>query len=174
MQAGFTLDHFALFGLKPGYTLDSAELGERYRALQRELHPDRYAAAPEVERRLALQYAAHVNEAYRTLRDPLLRAQYLLALRGADPQLLRSGPVAPAFLAQQMEWRERLSEARLAGDRQALRGLGETVQEQVGAIHAALAGAFQTSEGIDECAELVRRLQFLNRLRDEIEDSMAH
>jgi len=80
----FSQDYFALFGLPARYRFDPAELDAAYRKLQTEVHPDRFAAAGDDERRLALQSSSRVNEAYRALRSPLERAHYLLLLRGID------------------------------------------------------------------------------------------
>jgi molecular chaperone HscB len=80
----FSRNHFELFGLPARFRCDTAALDRAYRTLQTEVHPDRFAAAGEGERRNALQSSARVNEAYRALKDPVSRAQYLLSLRGID------------------------------------------------------------------------------------------
>src|SRR5581483_5336109 len=80
----FSLDHFRLFGLPARYRIDAAALERAYRGVQGAVHPDRYAGAGDAQKRLALQASARANEAYRTLRDPIARAEYLLALRGVD------------------------------------------------------------------------------------------
>ena len=76
-------NHFELFGLPARFGVDAATLEARYRELQREVHPDRFAAAPQPERRVSMQLATRVNEAYQTLKSPLRRAVYILRLRGA-------------------------------------------------------------------------------------------
>src|SRR5256885_13490827 len=83
-------NHFELFGLPARFGVDAATLEARYRELQREVHPDRFAAAPEPERRVSMQLATRVNEAYQTLKSPLRRAVYILRLRGVDPEFERS------------------------------------------------------------------------------------
>ena len=67
-------NHFELFGLPARFAVDAAALEARYHELQREVHPDRFAAAPEAERRVSMQRATRVNEAYQTLKSPLRRA----------------------------------------------------------------------------------------------------
>ena len=74
----FNTDHFSLFELPPGFRLDAALLDRRYLEMQSRVHPDRFASAGEAERRLSLQWATRVNEAYQTLKKPLARAKYLL------------------------------------------------------------------------------------------------
>src|SRR2546428_127562 len=95
----FSQNYFALFGLPQRYRFDPEELDAAYRALQRVVHPDRYAAAGDAERRIALQSSARVNEAYRALKDPVGRAQYLLSLRGIDA-LAETDTAFPAEVLQ--------------------------------------------------------------------------
>ncbi len=77
---------FCAVGLPAQYGVDEAALDAAYRTVQSQAHPDRFAKAGDAERRVAMQWAAHANEAYRTLRQPLRRAIYLLGLRGVDVQ----------------------------------------------------------------------------------------
>ena len=116
----FSKNYFDLFGLPVGFRVDGAALAERYRDLQKVVHPDRYANAPEAEQRLALQQATRVNEAFETLRDPLQRARYLLQLNGMDPDQETATTRDTEFLMQQMELRESLAEVRGQADPQAL------------------------------------------------------
>jgi len=80
----FSRNHFELFGLPERFRFDPVLLDHAYHALQGEVHPDRHAAAGATEQRVALQSSARVNEAYRALKDPVARAQYLLSLHGVD------------------------------------------------------------------------------------------
>lgn len=104
----FKQNYFQLFDLPVQYALDQAQLGVRYRRLQGELHPDRYASASDYEQRLAVQYSALVNEAYATLRKPLGRALYLLELAGMSQEEISSQQIDGGFLIEQMELREKL------------------------------------------------------------------
>ncbi|MEH6584079.1 MAG: Fe-S protein assembly co-chaperone HscB [Halioglobus sp.] len=104
----FQKNYYQLFDLPVAFALDAAQLGERYRQLQQQLHPDRYAAASEHEQRIAVQYSALVNEAYTTLRQPLPRALYLLKLKGMDQETVSRQKIAGGFLIEQMELREKL------------------------------------------------------------------
>src|SRR3954465_15481552 len=129
MNRGLSQNHFELLGLKPSYALDSSELESRYRELQGRVHPDRFAASPEAERRVAMQWAGQANEAYRTLRDPVGRARYLLSLKGFDTGEESNTAMPPDFLMQQMEWREAVGEARAERDARALERLRGELQE---------------------------------------------
>src|SRR3989442_9513042 len=104
-------NHFELFGLPARFAVDAAALEARYRELQREVHPDRFAAAPEIERRASMQLATRVNEAYQTLKSPLRRAVYILRLRRADPEVQTDTAVPPEVLMEQINLRQR-NEAR--------------------------------------------------------------
>lgn len=106
--ADFQRNYFQLFDLPMDFAVDLAQLGARYRQLQRELHPDRYAGATAHEQRLAVQYSALINEAYSTLRKPLARALYLLELSGMSRERIATQQIDGGFLITQMELREKL------------------------------------------------------------------
>lgn len=102
---------FEIFGLDPVFALDRAQLDERWKALQREAHPDRHAAADAQTQRQAMQWSVRINEAYQRLKDPIKRAAYLCELNGAPIEAENNTRMPSAFLMQQMEWREALEEA---------------------------------------------------------------
>lgn len=110
--AGIDADYFTLLGLPRRFQTDGAQLDAAWRTLQAKVHPDRFAAGSDAEKRVALQWASRVNEAYRVLRSPLQRARYLCELAGFDVQAESNTSMSPAFLMQQMEWRENLDAAR--------------------------------------------------------------
>lgn len=168
----FSRNHFELFGMPVGFRVDAAALAERYRALQKVVHPDRFAAAGERSRRLSLQAATLVNEAYDTLRDPLKRAAYLLELRGVeiDPQVNTLND--PAFLMEQLELREALAGVRSTADPHGeleglLRDIGGRIQAQIAQLAMQLEDA--TPEQTAAAVQTVQRMQFLNKLLTEAE-----
>jgi molecular chaperone HscB len=114
-------DHFSLFGLPARFDMDTEQLEQAWRAVAARVHPDRYATASPAERRVAMQWSARANEAYRQLRDPLLRARYLCEQAGVDLQTESNTSMDTDFLMQQMAWREMLDEIREHG------GKGPTV-----------------------------------------------
>src|SRR5260221_10845596 len=101
MTVNLNQNHFELFGLPARFGIDAAALEARYHELQREVHPDRFAAAPEAERRVSMQLATRVNEAYQTLKSPLRRAVYILQLRGVDPKFETNTAMPAEFLMEQ-------------------------------------------------------------------------
>jgi molecular chaperone HscB len=113
------MDYFGLFGFDPPrLTLDPAQLQNRFYELSREYHPDRFATRPADERERAESISAHLNDAYRTLRDPLARAEYLLAQRGLDIETQSSKHVPPELLEEVFEMNIALEELR-SGDQDA-------------------------------------------------------
>lgn len=172
MQADLGKNYFELFGLPVSFDLDPADLAARYRKLQHRFHPDRFASRPDQERRLSLQLAAHINEAFQTLKEPLTRARYLLRLRGVDTDEDTDTVMDPAFLTEQMEFREGLAEARTAADRDLrFARLAHDVRERLSARSEELRRCLsQDSAPTRQRARaLVREMQFLTKLRKEIE-----
>jgi molecular chaperone HscB len=168
----FSQDYFALFGLPPRYRFDPEKLDAAYRALQRAVHPDRYAAAGDAERRVALQSSAHVNEAYRALKDPVGRAQYLLSLRGIDA-LAETNTALPAeFLQHELERREAVGEAEAARDTDRLSALLREVRSDAAVLETALADRLE-AEAWESARDAVRELRFLTKVAGDIEAALA-
>ena len=179
MSADFTQDHFALFGLTRAFALDTNALEQHYRELQIRVHPDKHAHLSDAERRLAMQWSTQVNEAYRTLRQPLRRAQYLLHLAGIDVQLEHNTAMPQEFLMQQMEWREAVEEARTGGDNHALEHLHRRIKQEMAGqyqqLETQLDPAHEAYEASDytAAAGTVRQLMFQEKLLQEIDDALA-
>jgi len=164
-------NYFQLFGLSEAFELDSEALTDRYRSLQRSLHPDRFANAPDQERRIALQQAAQVNSGYETLRDPLGRARYLLTLRGDEYCDETSTINDLEFLEQQMELRENLAEIRFSDDVHiALSAFMDELAMKNNSYIEKLREAFSV-EAVDasHVKGLVQRMQFMRKLQQEAE-----
>jgi molecular chaperone HscB len=113
-------NHFELFGLVPGFDIDLTVLEAQWKARVAQVHPDRFASAGPAEKRVAMQWSARLNGAYRILRDPLQRAQYLCELAGQAVGEGSGHAVDMAFLEQQMAWREHLETLESSRDTQAL------------------------------------------------------
>jgi molecular chaperone HscB len=158
--------HFDLFGLAAAYALEPEALERSYREIQSRVHPDRFAHAGEAERRASLQWTTRVNEAYRTLKDPVQRARHLLELHGVDVAFETNTAMPPDFLMQQMELREALEEAR---NTSALDALRRNLFKEKQSLENAIAEAIDVAKDYAGAAELVRKLQFLDRLDSEID-----
>jgi molecular chaperone HscB len=162
--------HFSLFGLPEHFEVDDDALNAAYRTVQSQAHPDRHAHAGDAERRVAMQWATRANEAYQTLRDPLKRATYLLHLRGMDVQAENNTAMPPAFLMQQLEWRESLGDARAERDVDALDALLGMLRKEKRARYAALAGLLNGAGNDAAAADAVRQLMFIEKIeRDTAE-----
>jgi len=103
---------FELFGLPMNFAQDREAIDARWKELQREAHPDRFAAQGQAAQRIAMQWSVRINEAYQRLKDPLKRASYLCELLGAPVNAQDNTAMPSDFLVQQMAWREALEEAR--------------------------------------------------------------
>jgi molecular chaperone HscB len=158
--------HFELFGLEPAFGLDAAALERAYREIQSQVHPDRFAHAGDAERRASLQWTTRVNEAYRSLKNPVQRASHILALHGVDVAFETNTAMPKDFLMQQMELREALEEAK---DARALQILHERILKDQKQLEAQIGDAIDQRKDYALAAGLVRKLQFLEKLDAEID-----
>ncbi len=159
-------NHFELFGLGPAYALDLAHLDRAYHDIQSEIHPDRHAHAGDAQRRAAMQWTTQVNEAYRTLKNPVQRAKYLLELNGVDVAFETDTAMPPQFLMEQLELREKLEQARAAGE---LARLEKDLLQQQQALQAQIAECIDRRRDHEAAKTLVRKLVFLEKLGEEID-----
>ncbi len=170
----FSRNHFALFGLPPRYRIDDAALDAAYRALQAEVHPDRFAGGTDAQRRIALQASARANEAYGALKGPVSRAQYLLSLHGVDAADEKDTALDFDFLERQLERREQAEEAQDASDVRTLESLHAAALAEARELEDALARELDR-EGADFAAAKprVRELAFLVKLADDLDAMIA-
>lgn len=164
-------NHFELFGLPARFAVDAAVLDARYHELQREVHPDRFAAAPDAERRLSMQLATRVNEAYQTLKSPLKRAVYILQLRGVDPQFETNTAMPSEFLMEQMSWRERIEAGSEKPD--ALLRLQAGLHDESSKIYEKLHRQLDEGRDDEAASQTARILMFYEKLDEEIDDKLA-
>lgn len=160
-------NYFELFQLPTQFALDPAALDQAYREVQNRVHPDKFAQASDAEKRVAMQWATHANQAYQVLKKPLQRARYLCELHGTDLQTESNTSMPAAFLMQQMEWREAFDEARSERDVQALMKLEKEVQL---AQKEKLAGVGQMLERgeFESAAQQIRACMFIEKFIADI------
>lgn len=163
-------DDFTLFGLPQQFALDRPTVDACWRALQAEVHPDRFAADGASSQRLAMQWAVRVNEAYKRLKDPLARASYLCQLRGAPVRAEDNTAMPADFLVQQMAWREALDEADSLA---AVEALGAEVDADERRRFTDVALALDEQDDAAAAARQVRALMFVARFRRDLEDRLA-
>ena len=161
-------NHFELFQLPARFEVDMAALDAAYREVQGRVHPDRFINAGEAEKRVAMQWATRANDAYKTLKNPQKRAQYLCELHGVDLQTESNTAMPMAFLMQQMEWREALGDARAAKDADALDALDKDVRMERTALLAQVGKQLDAGE-YDAAAQGVRSLMFLDKFGEEVQ-----
>jgi molecular chaperone HscB len=166
------MDPFATLGAPRRFDLDLAALEKTHRDLSRTLHPDRFAQASASERRAALEKAADVNEAWRTLREPVSRAEALFRSVGVRVGETHEPQATAAFLMEVMEDREALAEARAARDLDRVRALGAAMEARAQSTEAKLAAGFAEGPPDREAAlsllPLLGELRFFKRFLDEV------
>ena len=156
---------FELFDVPARFVQDRAQLDARWKALQREAHPDRFAAEGAAAQRVAMQWSVRINEAYQRLKDPLKRAAYLCELRGAPVQAENNTAMPAAFLMQQMEWRENLDDTESA---QGLEALADEVSAEQRRVQQELARLLDEVQDPLQAVGQVRALMFIERFTQEV------
>ncbi|RCX09846.1 Fe-S protein assembly co-chaperone HscB [Extensimonas vulgaris] len=159
-------DDFELFGVPRRFAQDRAQLDARWKELQREAHPDRFAAQGPAAQRAAMQWSVRINEAYQRLKDPLRRAAYLCELHGVPLRAEDNTAMPAQFLLQQMQWREALEEARSAAEVEALE---RSVQQAWQDTLARCAELLDQQQDWAAAAQEVRALMFLGRFAEDVE-----
>lgn len=162
-------DDFELFGLKRQFAQDRAEIDARWKDLQREAHPDKFAAQGAAAQRVAMQWSVRINEAYQRLKDPLKRAAYLCELAGA-PINAHSNTAMPAqFLMQQMEWREALDDATTVA---ALENLADEMQAAKKQLLQQCAALMDEAQNFAGAVASVRALMFIEKFALDLHQRM--
>ena len=156
---------FELFGLTQQFAQDRVAIDARWKELQREAHPDKFAAHGASAQRIAMQWSVRINEAYQRLKDPLKRAAYLCELGGAPINAHSNTAMPTAFLMQQIQWREAMDEAQSVGELDAL----------TDEVNAAKAQLLQQCEDVldvqhhpAQAVAPVRALMFLDKFSQDL------
>ena len=137
-------------------------------ALQKQIHPDKFANGSDLEKRLSMQQTSWINEAQATLKDPVLRAIYLLKLKGTDINLDNETTMDAAFLMQQLEMRERLEHIKDESDPLAtLDVMTKELKSSTSDMMKSFARSYE-AEQTDEAREWIRKLQFMQKAKKEI------
>lgn len=165
------MNPFSELGLADTFEVDVKALEKTHRDLSRALHPDRYVQAPAGERRVALERAVRVNEAFRAVKDPLSRAEALFALRGTPIGDGKEPKPDPDFLMDVLESREALSDAKGEKNAAAVAKLKAAAEASHERVLAALGAVFAKPEKPDESAvKLLGKLRFFRRFLEEVSD----
>jgi molecular chaperone HscB len=162
-------DPFATLGVEARFDLDLETLADRHRALSGALHPDRYNARPASERRMALDKAVAVNEAWRQLRDPVRRAEALLSRAGVAVGETAEPKASPELLMEMMEVREELAEAKAARDLDGIGKLARRMQRREQQVLARLAAGFAAADDFDDLVPVLGELRYLRRFFEQLQ-----
>ena len=159
-------DDFELFALPKQFAQDRSVIDARWKELQREAHPDRFAAQGATAQRVAMQWSVRINEAYQRLKDPLKRAAYLCELAGASVRAEDNTAMPTAFLMQQMEWREALEDAVTEKE---LDALDDEVLQAQRKMLGECARLLDEVRDAPAAVQQVRALMFVARFAEDIE-----
>ncbi len=165
-------DDFELFGLPRKFAQERSQIDARWKELQREAHPDRFAAQGAAAQRVAMQWSVRINEAYQRLKDPLKRAAYLCELAGAPVRAEDNTAMPAAFLMQQMEWREALEDADSERELDALEGEMLAAKKQMlgecGRLLDEVGDAVAAVQQVRALMFVARFAQDVDRRRDQL------
>jgi len=160
---------FELFGLAERFAQDRAALDARWKDLQRQVHPDKFADQGAAAQRVAMQKSVRVNEAYQRLKDPLKRAAYLCELHGAPVNAENNTGMPASFLMQQMQWREDLDEAHTKA---ALTSLQSEVHRAQQLALQRCAHSLDIDQNWLAAVQEVRALMFMERFEEDLNDRL--
>jgi molecular chaperone HscB len=167
---------FELFGLPTAFALDRAQLDLQWKSLQREAHPDRFASEGAAAQRIAMQWSVRINEAYNRLKDPLKRAAYMCELHGAAVNAENNTSMPPAFLMQQMEWREALDDCKAIKALDAKSVALEKLLDEVDGSHAQalkqIASLIDADQNYAAAVGQVRALMFIEKFAQEVQHQL--
>ena len=168
-----TSNFFELFGLPVAYDVNLNQVQQHYMDLQKQVHPDKFANGTNQEKRLSMQQTSWINEAQTTLKDPVLRAIYLLKLSGIDFSLENETTMDAAFLIQQLKMRERLENIKDETDPlDRLDEIAKKVKTETTTMMGSFVQSFE-NEQLDEAREWIRKLQFMQKAKNEINQLAA-
>ncbi len=167
------MQFFALFEIAAKFDINANALAAKFRTLQIESHPDKFASAADSVRRAAQQRSALINDAYKTLRDPVARAAYLIKNTcGADPFDERNTKMPLHFLHAQIELREEIAENCAAGNLQNLAGIAAKLEADQALLRAKITQTIDVNQDCAAAIDDLRQLRFLQKVASEIDDAV--
>lgn len=178
------VDRFAVLGLPRRFDVDLGAAEGAYKDLSRQFHPDRFAKADPRARKASLARTVQINDAWRTVKDPLRRAEYLLELAGyalaggeksAEMSKTRKVSAPPLFLVEIMELRDELAEAQQAGDAVKVAFMSDDMRGRAAAAMKTIGTSIDggTPENLDEAARALMSLRYYQRFLDEVQTHEA-
>ena len=165
-----TQNFFTLLNLPEAFVVDLKKLDQHYQAIQKEIHPDRFASLNDETKMESVKKTAQVNDAYQTLKSSIRRAEYLLHLYGFDINDEKYTAVPQDFLLQQMEWREELETH--AKNKEALEKLASVVAIKKNQKIDLLPAYFDKKNNLPEAIKITRELNFIEKIEQHISDAL--
>jgi len=163
-------NYFELFGLNAAFDIDPAELHTRQQRLQAAYHPDRHVASSEQQKRVSVQMASWINQAYETLRDPVKRSRYLLEISGASLPDDSATTADASFLMEQMELREAVDSCRQAQDGlERCEAIAGRLRQRADELAREFVERFTTGE-IEAAIDASRKMQFVQRIQQQLDE----
>lgn len=164
---------FEIFDVPIGYQIDLDKIQHRYRDLQKAVHPDKFVNASDQEKRISMQQTSWLNEAFNTLKQPVERAIYLLKLKQVDINMESETTMDMAFLMEQMEMREALSNVRTKDDPLSeLDGFSAQVKNKMQTLVEGFSSSYEADQ-LDDAKEWIRKMQFVQKAKNEINELTA-
>ncbi|OOF81551.1 Fe-S protein assembly co-chaperone HscB [Rodentibacter caecimuris] len=168
------LNPFEIFNLPVDFQLDIQSLNTRYLEMQKTLHPDNFVSSSAVEQRIAMQKSTEVNDALKTLKDPILRAEAIILMNTGEQKDLEQKSVQDvAFLMQQLQWRERLENLENQKDEAALDNFAKEIKQETLQLLTALSDTLRSQQW-EKASQLCDKLRFTRKLTEEIERVEEH
>jgi molecular chaperone HscB len=165
-----SVNFFSLLQLPEAFVIDLEKLDQNYQAIQKEIHPDRFASSDDEAKLESIKKTAQANDAYQTLKSPIRRAEYLLHLLGINIDDEKYTAVPQDFLMQQMEWREELETHKQ--NKAALEKLAQDIQKNKIEMIKELPRHFENKSNLDEAAKITRELNFIEKIEQHIDDAL--
>ncbi|MGL4229812.1 MAG: Fe-S protein assembly co-chaperone HscB [Casimicrobium sp.] len=166
------MNYFENFDLLPTFAIDQKGLASRFREIQSTTHPDRFASASDAEKRVAMEKATEVNDAYQTLRDPVRRAMYLLWLKNVNGMDEKNTSMPHDFLVEQIEWREAIADAKLKEDTDRLDEMNTELQSIMDSLGSTFSAAYEGNH-LPTATTLARKMRFMQKLIEEVDLAIA-
>ncbi|MDO5667867.1 MAG: Fe-S protein assembly co-chaperone HscB [Alcaligenaceae bacterium] len=163
-------DYFELFELPAQFAVNHSELEQIWRSKSAQVHPDRFATASDAEKRVAMQWASLINEAYQVLKSPIQRATYLCEQQGVDIGAESNTAMAPEFLFKQMQWREELEAA--SDDQNALEALLQEVESEALELSQIVGDLIDQQKNWSAASDKLRQWMFIDKFRREIKERL--
>ena len=157
---------FELFGVSAQFAQDRATLDARWKDLQREAHPDKFAAQGMAAQRVAMQWSVRINEAYQRLKDPLKRAAYLCELHEVPVNAENNTTMPADFLMQQMAWHEALDDSKNVEE---IEEIALESRKYGRELLLKVEQSIDVSRDFSAAAQQVRSLMFVERFAHEVD-----